>query len=100
RHPADLYAFPPRRSSDLIGNEGQRLVGAPNEDGGANGDVYRYGTAEANALDDNTAEDRGAVYAYAASGELYSFKAYVKPPVQPGDRKSTRLNSSHVKISY
>lgn len=71
-------------SAVAIGNEGQLLVGAPNEDGGANGDVYRYGTAEANALDDNTAEDRGAVYAYAATGELYSFKAYVKPPVQPG----------------
>jgi len=71
-------------SAVAIGNEGQLLVGAPNEDGGASGDVYRFGTAEASALDDNTGEDRGAVYAYAASGDLYSFKAYVKPPVQTG----------------
>lgn len=67
-----------------IGNEGQLIVGAPNEDGGADGDAYRYGTAEADAMSDRSAEDRGAVYAYAASGDLYSFKAYVKPPVQPG----------------
>ncbi|NIM41720.1 MAG: hypothetical protein GTN84_11550 [Hydrogenophaga sp.] len=71
-------------SAVAIGDEGQLLVGAPNEDGGANGDVYRYGTAEASAFDDNSSEDRGAVYAYAASGDLYSFKAYVKPPVQTG----------------
>ncbi|HSX93219.1 MAG TPA: FG-GAP repeat protein [Hydrogenophaga sp.] len=68
-------------ASVAISNEGRLLVGAPNEDGGSSGDVYLSGAIDSTVLDNKTAEDRGAVYAYAISGDLYSFRAYVKPPV-------------------
>jgi len=71
-------------SSVAIGNDGQLIVGAPNEDGGSSGDVYLYGTADPAVFNDKTAEDRGAVYLYSVSGDLYRFQAYVKPPVPSG----------------
>lgn len=75
-----------------IGNDGKLIVGAPYEDSAAGGDrVYRYRPGvDSEALlndpsvfgDDQTnAKDRGAVYAYAANGDFYSFEAYVKPLV-------------------
>lgn len=68
-------------TSVAISNEGRLLVGAANEDGGSNGDVYLSATVDPTVLDNKTAPDRGAVYAYAISGNLYNFRAYVKPPV-------------------
>ena len=71
-------------ASVAISNEGRLLVGAPNEDGGASGDVYLPGTADPVVFSDKTAADRGAVYAYSINGDLYSFRAYLKPPVLQG----------------
>src|SRR5690606_41039718 len=80
---AGLPSFPTRRSSDLVGGlEGPLQVvgvgrqgrGRRGEGGGGEGQYQRGGSGE--------------------SGQP-------SPAVGPGrDRKSTRLNSSHVKISY
>src|SRR5690606_41044801 len=71
-HPRDLHSFPTRRSSDL-------RCGAEAVDRGA-------GRA-----------DRGGNFlrTSGAPGDLIKSEENTK-----GDRKSTRLNSSHVKISY
>src|SRR5207302_10187564 len=85
RHPRDLHSFPTRRSSDLV--------------------QYRP-TAGASAV--WLASLAGTPPAYLQVGRVGStFTAYSSndgltwTPI-PGstDRKSTRLNSSHVKISY
>src|SRR5690606_41747440 len=73
--PRDLHSFPTRRSSDL---DAVRVAGARRIGHG----VALPDEAEA----DETAEDM------ARRGVLIE--------VQMLDRKSTRLNSSHVKISY
>src|SRR5690606_41249220 len=47
-------------------------------------------------LDDHRAEELRALQTSQYYGLLHLFRALH----EPGDRKSTRLNSSHVKISY
>src|SRR5690606_41604146 len=70
--PRDLHSFPTRRSSDLGRRAGQSApLPSPDPAGPAGGCLL--------------------------SGQG-SRNSHVEP--LPGDRKSTRLNSSHVKISY
>src|SRR5690606_41869609 len=78
------HSFPTRRSSDLGGGPAQR--GTARDGAG-----QRAGVDGAAAVPQAAAGIHGAVSAGApAAGGQQS----------PGDRKSTRLNSSHVKISY
>src|SRR5699024_12201978 len=72
RPPRHLHSFPTRRSSDLV-DQLQRVV-----------DEVRRGLPPASSA-------RGTA--------LLAFRHGV-PPVVTLDRKSTRLNSSHVSISY
>src|SRR5690606_41725743 len=95
-----LHSFPTRRSSDLVG---LRYVGHATD-------------ARAPVLD-GSPEERAFIAYYldgdrvaAAAGvgrdrEMAAFHALVLTGAEPSagevqDRKSTRLNSSHVKISY
>src|SRR5690606_41969019 len=79
-HHRALHAFPTRRSSDLSAAIG---IGGDGGDAGA--------------------ENSGAVYVYTRNRTGWTEDAYIKSSeTRAGDRdrKSTRLNSSHVKISY
>src|SRR5690606_40565799 len=91
-----LHSFPTRRSSDLDWIEEE-----PSWDINASIELSK-------AL-----EALGAAYIHVSSAGLHiaqkidikpsyqvPFAAAIKPQVQIPDRKSTRLNSSHVKISY
>src|SRR5690606_41836399 len=75
RDPRDLHSFPTRRSSDLDA----RGDGVGRDCGGVR---------------DRAAPERLAAAAHSDVGSRWS------PRGAAGDRKSTRLNSSHVKISY
>src|SRR5690606_40999246 len=95
-HPRDLHSFPTRRSSDLDAVErgldvavaGDRLADAAGTDQAVGG--HR-------ALRAGDPVQLRLVFRAQGHGDLL---------LQPGgvglveDRKSTRLNSSHVKISY
>src|SRR5439155_21448739 len=74
----DLRSFPTRRSSDLRDVPGVRVFGRP---------AFRShgGKRELVVLRDDSLDRRGALQA---------------PAFRHEDRKSTRLNSSHVAISY
>src|SRR5690606_40870382 len=88
-HP-DLHAFPTRRSSDLLGLQlgAFELLGArPHLEG-----VDR-GLAADNDLVDASFEVHRRGGGLAEVEDLLAVESH-------GDRKSTRLNSSHVKISY
>src|SRR5690606_41735402 len=94
----DLAPLPTRRSSDLIGRlqQGfQALVG---------GFFAAYRRQADNAVViDKTGQGLAALDPFALfSGQLHIGIQLCGPLVteQTGDRKSTRLNSSHVKISY
>src|SRR5204862_7849131 len=76
--------FPPRRSSDLIGAVDPARPAGP---GGVAGDARLAGRGPAG---------RPAGRVDALNGRSPSRSS----PSQAGDRKSTRLNSSHVEISY
>src|SRR5690606_40077440 len=84
--PRDLHSFPTRRSSDLtvaVGDGGEQVGGQRVEPAGPKVPLveqHRLGTR------------RGARPEGAVGGEATA--------LAPVDRKSTRLNSSHVKISY
>src|SRR5690606_42109678 len=87
----DLHSFPTRRSSDL----GQRRVKAMQS---ADAKSRSLATARACLADEVAAsqDQRQAL-------RLYGSHRGVAQTIQVGqhvDRKSTRLNSSHVKISY
>src|SRR5690606_41127337 len=97
--PPHHLAFPPRRSSDLLmkyDTAGRlaftRVLGAASE-------------ASGYAL--SVADDGRVAVAGSVTGALEPGASGVKPGVSDSfvtvfdeDRKSTRLNSSHVKISY
>src|SRR5690606_39931852 len=96
RAPLDLHSFPPRRSSDL------RPPGRPYRPGAYSGADRRLRTVPhairvAGVLSGNLR--------HAAQGVLMAAAFFVTgTDTEIGkttiDRKSTRLNSSHVKISY
>src|SRR5690606_41664644 len=80
--PRDLHSFPTRRSSDLT--HSYRLLARLAREQGAQASI--------SANDINLLGRK----LYAA----FQRKAGKVELINPGDRKSTRLNSSHVKISY
>src|SRR5690606_41660655 len=83
----DLHSFPTRRSSDLI----QRAAD--------HGEVLAEVKARRRGLGLRAGRRVLGVHARAAvaAGEVLNLGLEAE---QRGDRKSTRLNSSHVKISY
>src|SRR5690606_41446327 len=78
-HHGDLHSFPTRRSSDLLQDE--------------SGDLKGHKRTHAASADSSfsVSTTRGA--SSVPSNRM-------KVTSRPADRKSTRLNSSHVKISY
>src|SRR5690606_40312588 len=87
-----LHSFPTRRSSDLRHN----LATARRE-----GDVHKNRlilVGEAHALKFQRIVYRGHHLRTAIPGRFGGGVQHLEEPF--GDRKSTRLNSSHVKISY
>src|SRR5207302_10992700 len=96
--PHNTPSFPTRRSSDLVmGNNGiWALEKHPME--------FLYGYSVAAELRPETRYDQ-VVEALGGHGELVRRAEDLKPALSRAfeagkDRKSTRLNSSHVKISY
>src|SRR5690606_42005474 len=84
-----LHSFPTRRSSDLLIAIGARLLLAVwNITPGAPTRRYKRRPRKENA------REHGIHIRHAVHHALQAHVAH------PGDRKSTRLNSSHVKISY
>src|SRR5690606_40452693 len=84
----DLHSFPTRRSSDLKPEEGKQSALAmltPNESDMGDGTYFPYAET-APWWPKSVARTNGS-----------EFTVHV---VDSEDRKSTRLNSSHVKISY
>lgn len=73
-----------------ISNDGNLLVGAPNEDSAADPGVYQPSSAASPELGDGPSniQDRGAVYAYVNTGQGYAFDAYVKPYVTDASQSS------------
>src|SRR5690349_25156315 len=78
----DLHSFPTRRSSDLE----RRLGGRGQPGGGWSGRVSRCAAGRSRSSRPDAARGAGA---QVRRGSRLR-----------GDRKSTRLNSSHVEISY
>src|SRR5690606_41818694 len=83
-----LHSFPTRRSSDLRHGRNRRMA-APGRGAGRT-EQGRGGTRVDAIVVENIVKRFGSVEALRG----VSFR------VRRGDRKSTRLNSSHVKISY
>src|SRR5207249_6794427 len=94
-HPPDLTSFPTRRSSDLS-VRGQRLLGG--ETGGDHAliDPARDGVDQG----DDPEQSWSAQPDELAEPQHHRFFPLFGDPGRHGDRKSTRLNSSHVSISY
>src|SRR5690606_41997886 len=89
RDPHPLQSFPTRRSSDLTFAEGtvdQRIDISPNEtkevDFQLNTNIYKF------LVNDSIRND------------IQEYITATQQQLEKKDRKSTRLNSSHVKISY
>src|SRR5690606_41024410 len=94
-----LHSFPTRRSSDLIG---AKAIATACE---AAVPVNMVKTLRANALRCNwpIADFKKAEMTFTDYGQLREAlldPANLMTTIYPLDRKSTRLNSSHVKISY
>src|SRR5690606_40305782 len=99
-HHPDLHSFPTRRSSDLNLTNG---VAVKATGGAQDGDNFVRLQNRTQASGNNNlglqdvAVTPGATYTvsywYKSASETFNFKHWI-------DRKSTRLNSSHVKISY
>src|SRR5207249_11966867 len=94
-----LHSFPTRRSSDLIAKvrkgwrESEPAGGAPLESRRV---AFTIRTSPAATLTGVNWSSRIVAGANQMAAEI----RIVAAPVHPGDRKSTRLNSSHVSISY
>src|SRR5207249_8526802 len=94
-----LHSFPTRRSSDLglVFDEDGRLCHA-SRDSGRGGATEKRAKPSPNAPSRATA---GTLDGSEAGGILSRARGASPAPMsRPGDRKSTRLNSSHVSISY
>src|SRR5690606_41579993 len=95
-----LHSCPPRRSADLRAR-GRRCTAAPRAMStlfvtGSGTDVGKTFVAELLLGQLLRAGRRACALKPVASG----FDEEAPATSDPGDRKSTRLNSSHVKISY
>src|SRR5438045_4372171 len=80
------HAFPTRRSSDLRGARG----GGGDGEGGGGTILHRYRLTDRRAANFVTGVTE---YSVSADGRKLLYRT-------GGDRKSTRLNSSHLGISY
>src|SRR5690606_41758585 len=91
-HPCTLHSFPTRRSSDLEHDAGGSAIRVDHR----RGVVLRRLAGEDPEVNEEwiTDKDRFAFTWQSAPDRLTT------PLVREPDRKSTRLNSSHVKISY
>src|SRR5690606_41872756 len=98
-HPRAFSVFPyttlfrsrASEGDELVDGDGQRRVVAE--------DVVAGGVADEQEIDAGTVEDRRRELVVAReTGDLDAVGLGILK--MPGDRKSTRLNSSHVKISY
>src|SRR5699024_12277277 len=85
RHQSDLHSFPTRRSSDLTeeGNIYTRLMNPTNS-----------------VFEERIAALEGGAGALATASGSAAITYAIQNIAIAGDRKSTRLNSSHVSISY
>src|SRR5690606_42032000 len=93
-HP-DLHSFPTRRSSDLSGNHDNLTY----EDDW--GERYHGLLEDKGDGKTNYSGQDNAPLAKNLKGKLFLLHGMMDDNVPPqSDRKSTRLNSSHVKISY
>src|SRR5690606_42087061 len=92
-----LHSFPTRRSSDLI----EKFLADVYEPAGEGRYSYIPGTTAAGLV---VYEDGKFAYSFhgsdPAGGKLLNAFDLVRVHKFGQDRKSTRLNSSHVKISY
>src|SRR5207249_11543599 len=99
RAPRDVPCFPTRRSSDLKPSRGRTSLG-PDAGEGWGGLSVEHVVARSVR---DTAAVLDAVAGY-LPGDPYSAPPPARPfrdeVGSPPDRKSTRLNSSHVSISY
>src|SRR5690606_39434858 len=93
RLPPRLPSFPTRRSSDL-----RRAVSEPEDSLRAGGGEFRFLLAQA-WLEAPAGPHRAAVPAAHSAG-TGPRRLHDRTRDPHRDRKSTRLNSSHVKISY
>src|SRR5690606_41826666 len=90
RHPRTLHSFPTRRSSDLA----HRLHPAPRQRGHDVQGEADEGHAQP------AVHDEVGVNGLEPAVREHGVEGGSLPPCGAEDRKSTRLNSSHVKISY
>src|SRR5690606_41336301 len=95
----DLHSFPTRRSSDLIGatttGSTAPTRSSPPEQHGLSDHPFPKGHhLDFSRPNDSIGNSMGSVPMLARSGRQPKYRPITS------DRKSTRLNSSHVKISY
>src|SRR5690606_41488439 len=95
----DLHSFPTRRSSDLV-----RML-RTNQNENIDEDVeYKTLNEQSHIIRDKYFEYvESIIYPIASNSVSDQYKQYLEAPDLEEfriDRKSTRLNSSHVKISY
>src|SRR5690606_41425615 len=95
RDPRHLPPFPTRRSSDLasIALDGRAARFRPSQESQAM-------DFDTRSRDTATASGSSAARPEASSGRIGVLLLNLGTPDGTEDRKSTRLNSSHVKISY
>src|SRR5699024_11697342 len=89
------HPLPTRRSSDLLGAESAADALALVRDATGSVDLDQIADLLGTSTADAREQLRGMVFDDPDGGELVPADEYLS-----GDRKSTRLNSSHVSISY
>src|SRR5699024_12645371 len=97
RVPPDLHSFPTRRSSDL---DSRLRAGLPAATAGAAVLIVAQRVATIRDADEIVVLDEGRVVGRGTHSELMESNVTYQEIVLSQDRKSTRLNSSHVSISY
>src|SRR5690606_39282422 len=100
RHPRYLHSFPTRRSSDLADYECIRMDGNVFQNGGDSDRNYFINPYSINRIAYN---DLGITLwrnLYGTDANSVAKSNWLTYVNEATDRKSTRLNSSHVKISY
>src|SRR5690606_41449513 len=97
---APLHSFPTRRSSDLLplGHGGDELVEVLEAALGLVRALLAQGGGVAGLVDDGGEERGGGQLVGLAREVVHQLDELGGAPHGRGDRKSTRLNSSHVKI--
>src|SRR5690606_42158009 len=99
-HTPALHSFPTRRSSDLRYRGKGLSLGVINQLHVGMLQAPEHAEARPFRRPENLAADPQVNFS-PSFGSTQLPSHYLRPPsFQPSDRKSTRLNSSHVKISY